>query len=63
MIQCPKCGMEIRYIAGAPSSGKPGEPIAVDIKSEILISESGRRMIGFREHRCPEVKEEKNNGK
>jgi hypothetical protein len=33
--------------------GKAGEPIVVDITPEYLISESGRRIMGFREHFCP----------
>jgi hypothetical protein len=33
--------------------GKAGEPIAVDIKPEYLITESGRRIMAFREHFCP----------
>jgi hypothetical protein len=34
--------------------GKAGEPIAVDVTPEYLITESGRRIMGFREHFCPE---------
>jgi hypothetical protein len=50
MLKCPKCGDEIRYIAGAPSSG--GLPIAVDMKEEYLINDSGRRIKGYKEHIC-----------
>ena len=50
MLKCLKCGDEIRYIAGAPSSG--GLPIAVNMKEEYLISESGRRVKGYKEHIC-----------
>ena len=50
MMQCPKCSKEIRYIAGAPSSGRV--PIAVDLLPETIVSESGRRITGYREHVC-----------
>jgi hypothetical protein len=36
--------------------GNAGDPIAVDITPELLITESGRRVEGFREHHCPEKK-------
>jgi len=52
MMKCPKCGGEIRYIVGSSSSGNPGQPITVDIKPKTLISESGRRIMGYREHEC-----------
>jgi hypothetical protein len=60
MLKCPKCGAEIRYIVGAPSAGTPGQPIAVDIALETLISDTGRRLQGHREHECKTGKEEKN---
>jgi hypothetical protein len=52
MFFCPNCHKEIRYISAAPSTGKAGEPIVVDVTPEYLITESGRRMMGFREHFC-----------
>jgi hypothetical protein len=55
MLKCPKCGEEIRYIAGAPSAGTFGQPIAVDIALETLISNTGRRLQGYREHICKPV--------
>jgi hypothetical protein len=54
MFLCPRCKREIRYITGAPSTGRAGDPIAVEVKAEYLITESGRRVVGFREHICPE---------
>jgi hypothetical protein len=53
MFFCPNCHKEVRYITAAPSTGKAGEPIAVDVTPEYLITESGRRIMGFREHLCP----------
>jgi len=52
MVKCAVCGQEIRYIVGAPSTGFSGQPIAVDIAVETLISENGRRLQGYREHKC-----------
>jgi len=54
LVVCPKCGGEVRYIALAPSAGTPGQPIAVDTALETLISESGRRLQGYKVHVCPE---------
>lgn len=34
--------------------GNAGDPIAVEVTAEYLITESGRRVAGFREHHCPE---------
>jgi hypothetical protein len=53
MVKCPKCGVEIRYITAAPSLGSNGI-IAVDVKQEELISETGRVLRGYRAHRCRE---------
>jgi hypothetical protein len=33
--------------------GNAGDPIAVEAIEEYLITESGRRVAGFREHHCP----------
>jgi hypothetical protein len=52
MLKCTKCGVEIRYIAGAPSTGLSGQPIPVDLMLEHLISDKGRRVEGYREHVC-----------
>jgi hypothetical protein len=54
MYKCPTCGKDIRLIASAPSMGKQGEPIPVEATAETLISESGRRITGYREHKCDE---------
>lgn len=53
MFFCPNCHKEVRYIARAPSMGNAGDPIAVEAIEEYLITESGRRVAGFREHHCP----------
>ena len=55
MLQCPSCGAEIRYLVGAPSSGYAGQPIAVDIAPKTLIGETGRLLIGYTVHKCPEM--------
>ncbi|MDR0474540.1 MAG: hypothetical protein LBH43_12810 [Treponema sp.] len=52
MIKCPNCEKEIRYISGAPSTGNPGQPIAVDVVPVNLISKYGRWIEGYREHVC-----------
>jgi hypothetical protein len=52
MTLCPKCGMPVRYIAASRAGGN--EMFAVDPLPRTLISERGRVLTGFTEHKCPE---------
>jgi hypothetical protein len=51
MVKCPKCGNEIRYITAAPSIGNNGI-IPVDPRERELITETGRKVRGYRLHIC-----------
>jgi hypothetical protein len=51
MVVCPECGQEIRYISAAPSMGGNGI-IPVEVRGEELITESGRKVRGYRAHIC-----------
>jgi len=53
MVKCSKCGGEIFWVTGAPSSGNPGNPIAVDTPLITLITRNGRKVEGYKEHKCP----------
>jgi hypothetical protein len=56
MIVCEKCGKPVRYIAAASLNGI----FMVDLVKQELISEKGRIITGYKEHKC---KEDKENGK
>jgi hypothetical protein len=58
MVKCPKCRKEIRYI-----TSERGQPIPVDDKICCLITETGRIIRGYKEHKCPEKIETGNDGK
>ena len=61
MLKCPKCGKEIRYIVGAPSSGNSGQPIAVDVEYSEVIHDSGSIVKGHVRHRCKEEADQDGN--
>lgn len=46
MQKCPCCGEEIRFIVSR------GVAVACEIKEFEFITESGRRVSGFRPHCC-----------
>ena len=58
-VKCPACGKLVRYINAARGDGI----YMVEAESETLIGDNGRLLKGFREHKCPEDKKEKTDGK
>jgi ssDNA-binding Zn-finger/Zn-ribbon topoisomerase 1 len=59
MVICPDCGKPVRYINAARGEGI----FMVEAEPETLIGDNGRVLIGYREHKCPEDKKEKTDGK
>jgi hypothetical protein len=51
MVRCPKCGMEIRYIT-ASAGVRDNGIMPVEVRQEELITETGRKVRGYRAHRC-----------
>ncbi|GHU65011.1 hypothetical protein FACS189447_03180 [Spirochaetia bacterium] len=51
-VVCKTCGAPIKYINAAHSVDPEGIFI-VDEKPQILVSERGRLISGYTEHRCP----------
>jgi ssDNA-binding Zn-finger/Zn-ribbon topoisomerase 1 len=58
VVICPQCGKPVRYISAA----RGGDIFMVETEPETLIGETGRILTGYREHNCPENKEEKADG-
>jgi hypothetical protein len=48
---CPECGREIRYVVAAASLGNNGI-ILVDHEEREIITEKGRKVRGYQEHKC-----------
>jgi hypothetical protein len=59
MVICPSCGELVRYINAARGEGI----FMVEAEPQNFIGENGRVLTGYREHKCPENKEEKTDGK
>jgi ssDNA-binding Zn-finger/Zn-ribbon topoisomerase 1 len=58
-IKCPSCGKPVRYINAA----RGDRIFMVEAEPDTLIGETGRILKGYREHKCPENKEGKADGK
>jgi predicted RNA-binding Zn-ribbon protein involved in translation (DUF1610 family) len=48
MVKCPKCGAEVRYI---PSKGNT---LITDAEPKEVITATGRVVMGYTRHKCPE---------